>query len=110
MSNVVPIAAGADVQTSALDTFPAPRHFKRKALKETWKDLVETTDAALHVKQHRFTFEMAATLLAKFRAGETMTATESKELKKLLITLGLAQAEDDGRGKSKPRKNAHYFE
>jgi hypothetical protein len=106
MSNVVPIAAGADVQTSALEP---PNHFRAKGLKEAWKDLVEMTDSTLHVKQHRFTFEMAATLLAKFRARKSMTATESKELKRLLITLGLAQAEDDGRGK-KPRKNAHYFE
>jgi hypothetical protein len=105
-SNVVPIAGSTDVQTSALEP---PKHFRAKGLKEAWKDLVEMTDHTLHVKQNRFTFEMAATLLAKFRARKSMTATESKELKRLLITLGLAQAEDDGR-KRKPGKNATYFD
>jgi hypothetical protein len=107
MSNVIPIAASANVQTSAL---VMPRHFTKKRLKDAWTDLLATTDATFHVKQHQFTFEMAATLLAKFRAGDPMTATESKELKKLMITLGLAQAEEDGRGKSKRGKNDHYFD
>lgn len=92
---VVPVAA-----------LSMPRHFKAKQ-KAAWNDLMESTDAALHVKENRFTFEMAATLMAKFRSGDTMNATETKELKKQLVALGLAKDEDDG--KKKPRKNAKYF-
>lgn len=106
-SNVVPIAAGTDVQTSVL---VMPLHFRAKRMKDAWTDLIGMTDATLHVKQHQLTFEMAATLLAKFRGGRSMTATESKELKRLMITLGLAQAEENGRGKPKRGKNDHYFD
>lgn len=86
-----------------------PRHFKTKRLRETWEDLIESIDQALVVKENRFTLEMAATLLAKFRGGDAMTATESKELKKLMITLGLAK-DDDDQGPKKPRKNDKYFD
>lgn len=87
-----------------------PAHFQTKRLKAAWADLVSNTDAKLHVKQHQFTFEFAATLMAKFRGGKAMTATESKELKRLLVTLGLATANDDDQGaKRKSRKNAEYF-
>jgi hypothetical protein len=37
-----------------------------------------------------------------------MTATESKELKKYIVELGLAKEEDDGAGKKKG-KAAKYF-
>lgn len=88
--------------------FEMPAHFRRKGLTGAWDDLVRTTDAKLHVKQYQFTFEFAATLMAKFRAGKSMTATESKELKRLLVTLGLATNDDDP-GKRKSRKNDDYF-
>ena len=86
-----------------------PPHFTRKAQKAAWDDLIASTDRKLHVKENRFTFEMAATLLAKFRGGKPMTATESKELKKQMIALGLAK-DDDDQGKRKPSKNAGYFD
>lgn len=85
-----------------------PKHFKKAGLKDAWNDLVASTDKALHVKPNRFTFEMAATLLAKFRSGESMTATESKELKRQMIALGLAKDDDDG-GKKKPGNASKYF-
>lgn len=90
-------------------TFPMPAHFKRAPVKAAWNDLVTRTDARLHTKENYFTFEFAATLMAKFRAGKPMRATESKELKKYLIALGLASKDDDG-GPPKPKKNAHYFD
>jgi hypothetical protein len=80
---------------------PMPAHFRAKRLKAAWQDLIESTDASLHTKENRFTFEFAATLMAKFRAGTAMTATESKELKRLLLVLGLAKNDDDqGQGKT----------
>jgi hypothetical protein len=103
--NVVAIAPGADVQTSALEP---PKHL-RKAQRAAWDDLVSAADKSLHVKQNAFTFEIAATLLAKFRSGKPMTATESKELKKQMVALGLA-TDDDDKGKRKPRKNDSYFD
>jgi hypothetical protein len=101
--NVVPI--NPDVQTSA---FKPPVHFTKRQT-DAWKDLVETTEASLHVKQNRFTFEMAAMLLAKMRAGKSMTATESKQLKQYMIALGLATNDDD-QGAHKPKKNGKYFD
>lgn len=95
-----------DEPASAL---PMPRHFRKKVLKTAWQDLLESTSAELHVKQNRFLFEMAATLMAKFRGGVPMTATESKELKKHLIELGLAKEDDAGDGKKKG-KAAKYFD
>jgi hypothetical protein len=88
--------------------FEMPSHFRSARLKAAWNDLVQNTDATLHVKQNRFTFEFAATLMAKFRGGAPMTATESKELKRLLVALGLAKNDDD-QGKRKPRKSDDYF-
>lgn len=103
MGNVVAMAA--PVQTPA---FAPPAHF-RKAQKDAWRDLVDSTEAALHVKQQRFTFEMAAMLLAKMRGGKAMTATESKQLKQHMVALGLATNDDDA-GKRKPRKGDEYFD
>jgi hypothetical protein len=68
VSNVVSIA-GAVAAAEPDDGFPPPKHFKKAAQKEAWNDLVEQTDKALHVKQQRFTFEIAAMLLAKMRAA-----------------------------------------
>lgn len=99
-----PGAGGTEVQTSALTV---PKHFK-KAQQQAWTDLTDSVDKALLTRENRFTFEIAATLLAKFRSGKAMTATESKELKKAMVTLGLAKDDEDG-GKRKPGKNAGYF-
>ena len=105
---VVP-AVDPPANDSAPAEFEIPAHFTTKALKAAWKDLVSNTDAKFHVKQYRFTFEFAATLTAKFRSGKSMTATESKELKRLLVTLGLATDDDDKGAKRKSRKNDDYF-
>lgn len=99
--NVVSIASAAPV-------LAMPKHFKAKQ-KAAWGDLVESIDAKLLVKENRFAIEMAATLLAKFRAGEPMTATESKELKHQMVALGLAK-DDDGGSKKKPSKAAKYLD
>lgn len=97
--------AGAEPQKPAGLAMPA--HFKA-AQKAAWKDLMESADAALHVKENRFTFEMAAVLMAKFRSGKPMNATETKELKKQLIELGLAK-DDDGGAPKKSKNAAKYF-
>lgn len=105
MTNVVPISGEASVQTSALEV---PRHFK-KAQKDAWADLISSTDTKLHVKENRFTFELAAMLLAKMRAGKAMTATESKELKRQMVALGLAKDDDaGGRGKKRSGNDAYF--
>jgi hypothetical protein len=101
--NVVPITAAAPVPE-----LEVPKHFK-KTQKDAWTDLVASTDKALHVKEYRFTFELAAMLLAKMRSGKAMTATESKELKRQMVTLGLATNDDD-QGKRKPKQNDEYFD
>jgi hypothetical protein len=107
VSNVVSIA-GANAAAEP-EGFPPPKHFKKAAQKEAWNDLVEQTDKALHVKQQRFTFELAAMLLAKMRAGKSMTATESKELKRQMIALGLAKDDDaGGRGKKRSGNDAYF--
>jgi hypothetical protein len=93
------------VHTSAL---AMPKGFGTPQ-REAWDDLIESTDPKLQVKENRFTFEIAATLLAKFRSGRAMTATESKELKRQMVVLGLAK-DDDAPGPRKPRKNAGYFD
>lgn len=64
----------------------------------------------LKVPANMFTFEMAAVLLARFRDGKSMNATDSKELKKHLVFLGLAQGDDESGGRKKPKKNDKYFE
>ena len=103
-ADVRPIKAAAALPVA----MPCPVHFRRVALKDAWRDLVMRSAPALHVPEMYFTFEFAAILMAKMRAGKPMTATESKELKKHLIALGLAR-DDDG-GSEKPKKpNAHYF-
>lgn len=99
--NVVPITAN-----TAEPELVVPKHFT-KPQKAAWTDLVGSTDKTFHVKQHRFTFEIAAMLLAKMRGGKSMTATESKELKKQMVTLGLAT--DDAPGPRKSKKNDEYF-
>jgi hypothetical protein len=85
-----------------------PAHFKRKPQRDAWADLVARSAPDLHVPANYFTFEMAATLVAKFRSGKPMNATEHKEMKKLLVVLGLAKADNDDKPKKKP--NAHYFD
>lgn len=86
---------------------PVPKHFKAPQ-KAAWVDLVEAAPIEAAKRENRFAFEIAATLMAKFRSGKAMTATETKELKRQLVVLGLAAADDDG-AKKKPRKNARYF-
>lgn len=87
----------------------APKHFKKKIQKEAWADLTTKAGVEKHTAENYFTFEVCATLVAKFREGRGLNATEHKEMKKLLITLGLAKPDDDGQ-KKKPKKNDHYFE
>ena len=86
-----------------------PRHFKKPMQKAAWRDLIGRSVASIRTTQNYFAFEMAATLLAKFRAGERLAVAEGKELKSLLVALGLANA--DGESKPKKRKpNDHYFD
>src|SRR4051812_18415085 len=86
-----------------------PKHFTAKQ-KLAWDDLIESTDVSTHVKENRFTFEITATLMAKFRSGKPMNATETKELKKQLVALGLAKKDDDDGDADKKSKNAaKYF-
>jgi len=84
-----------------------PKHFKA-AQKAAWTDLMESVDASLKTKENRFTFEMAAVLMSKFRSGKPMNATETKELKKQLVELGLAK-DDDGAVPKKSKNAAKYF-
>jgi hypothetical protein len=97
----------ADLHPVAPPALLMPKHFMAKQ-KTAWTDLIESTDASLHVKENRFTFEMAATLMAKFRSGKAMNATETKELKKNLVALGLAK-DDDGESQKKSKTAAKYF-
>lgn len=108
--NVVPIVPPVDPPAAGNDepTFPMPKHFRSRKLKAAWEDLVDSTGEELQVKENRFTFEFAATLMAKFRAGTPMTATESKELKRLLVALGLAKDEDGDPGGKKKTKLSKY--
>lgn len=87
----------------------APKHFRKKIQREAWADLTEKAGADKLTAENYFTFEVCATLVAKFREGRGLNATEHKEMKKLLIALGLAKPDDDGQ-KKKPKKNDHYFE
>jgi len=75
--------------------------------KNAWNDLVRMAKVEDQVPENHFAFEMAAVLLAKFRAGKTMTATESKELKRLLIQLGVAK---DNEAKGNGGKKSKYFD
>lgn len=100
--NVVSIGVVSGPSTPSM-----PRHFKAPQ-KAAWGDLVAAAPAAAAKRENLFALEIAATLMAKFRSGKAMTATETKELKRQLVVLGLAAADDDGT-KKKPRKNAHYF-
>lgn len=100
------VAIAGDAPPPALEV---PKHFK-KAQKDAWTDLISSTGPALHVKENRFTFELAAMLLAKMRGGKAMTATESKELKRQMVALGLAKDDDAQRGKGGKRSgNDAYF-
>ncbi len=91
-------------------SFQMPRGFKAKQ-KAAWIDLIDRSDKSLHVAENLFTFELCAVLLAKFRDGEPMNATQMKELKKSLIQLGLARDDDNANSGTKkpPKKNAKYF-
>jgi len=86
--------------------FPPPDFFKVRQAR-AWNELVAQTAPALHVKENYFTFEIAATLLAKFRSGRTMTATEIRTMQGYLAALGL-RSEIDGPVNRK-RPNSHYF-
>jgi hypothetical protein len=91
--------------------FEMPAHFRRgkgsKQLRAAWDDLIASTDRALQARDMRFTFEFAATLMAKFRRGTPMTATESKELKRLLVSLGLAKDEGGDPEKKKGKLSGY---
>ena len=100
--NVVSLATSREEKTLS-----APKHFKA-AQRLAWADLCESAPKMATDPANRFTLEIAATLMAKFRSGKAMTATETKELKRQLVVLGLAAADDDGKPK-KSKKNAHYF-
>lgn len=102
--NVVPI--NPDVQ--APPVLVCPKYFK-VAQKVAWNDLVDSAAAEVVIKENRFTFEMAAVLMAKFRSGKPMNATESKELKKQLIALGLQKDDEAEGGKKKSKNAAKYF-
>lgn len=107
---VEPAAEGPGAESQVAQTPPGlamPGHFKA-GQKAAWKDLMESTDASLRVKENRFTFEMAAVLMAKFRSGKPMNATETKELKKQLVELGLAKDEEN-KGPKKSKNAAKYF-
>lgn len=106
MTNVVTMPR---IDAAAAGGIPAPPKHFRKAQSEAWADLAHASPAAAANPENRFTLEIAATLMAKFRSGKAMNATETKELKKQLIALGLAKADDDGQP-GKPRKNGKYFE
>ncbi len=104
-TNVVALPGAPD---PTLDALPPPKHFKA-AQKQAWNDLTSASPEMAKDRQNLFTFELAAILMAKFRAGKTMHSAETKELKKQLVALGLAKPDDDGPQKT-PRKNAHYFD
>lgn len=87
-----------------------PKHFKKPVQKAAWRDLVARTKPGQHTPDNYFTFEIAATLLAKFRAGERMSVSEAKELKGHLVALGLAKAEGERKPPKSRKPNAHYFE
>lgn len=105
--NVVPISQ-AEPPANDVPALAMPEHFRSKRLKAAWADLLEATEKALQIPSNRFTFEFAATLMARFRSGTPMSATESKELKKLMTTLGLAK-DDDGEGAGQKGKLSKYI-
>ena len=78
--------------------YDPPGHFKKQQ-RAAWDELVTATPATLHVAENRFTFEFASTLLARFRAGRSMTVAELKELRAHMASLGLRQD-----GAPQPRK------
>lgn len=84
-----------------------PKHFK-VAQKAAWIDLTESVDPVLRTAENRFAFEIAAVLMAKFRSGKSMNATETKELRRQLVGFGL-EKDDDGAGKKKTGNAAKYF-
>lgn len=84
-----------------------PKHFK-VAQKAAWTDLTESADPGLRTPENRFAFEIAAVLMAKFRSGKPMNATETKELRRQLVGFGL-EKDDDGAGKKKTGNAAKYF-
>lgn len=113
--NVVSIAAPSppsaeELERAARDArMPMPVHFRNKGVKAAWRDLVDSVELALLTRDNRFTLEFAALLTAKMRSGKPMTATESKELKRYLVTLGLAKGED-GRPPESKRKTGRFFD
>lgn len=92
--------------SSALPPLPMPVHFRTKALRQAWADLTGAARAEQLVPENRFTIEIAAMLLAKMRSGKAMSATESKDLKRYMIALGLAKADDAPQ--RKPNKLRSY--
>lgn len=104
--NVVPIVPPPSPEEPANDApgLAMPRGFAgkqagAKALREAWDDLMERSDRALQTADRSFDFEMAARLMARFRAGELTSASEFKELKRLMVALGLSKGEDGEAGK-----------
>ena len=103
-----PISTAPDTSETPPDGLAMPGSFTRKAQRTAWEDLIEASDTALHTKENRFTFEMAAVLLAKFRSGKAMNACEAKQLQKNMVALGLVK-DDDGESKTKSKTAAKYF-
>lgn len=90
-------------------TIPEPPAHMKPPQKAAWRDIATASVEACK-PENRFTLEMAATLMAKFRKGRpAMTATEAKQMKAALVQLGLAKDEGSG-GPGKQRKNAKYFD
>ncbi len=90
------------------EPFPAPAHLK-VGQRRAWDQLVGDTPAALHVNANRLTFEIAALLLAKFRSGRAMSATEFRQMHGALTDLGLSKNVDP-RDAAKPTKASKYLD
>ncbi len=98
-SNVVTIAPAPPTP------LPMPKSFRGKAgspaLRSAWKDLIAGVAPEQLTRDRWFDLEMAARLMVRFRAGELTNASEFKEFKRLMVTLGLSKAEDDEAGRKK---------
>lgn len=107
-SKILTLVAGTKAPKTGYEK--PPKHFKKGPQTAAWRDLIERSSASVRTVQNYFAFEIAATLLAKFRAGERMSVSEAKELKSQLVALGLAKAEGDSKPAKSRKPNAHYFE
>lgn len=89
-----------------------PSHFEKdEQLLGAWNDLMANVEPSLLVRENLFTLEITATLMAKFRGSKPLSATEMKELRKHLVTFGLARDESSGRGSNtnKSKNRSKYF-